>query len=380
MLSEATRKLILATVPTLRAGGETLTKTFYGILMHDYPQAQSIFNMTHQAKGTQARALANAILKYAENIDSLDRLGPLVNGIVHKHVSLNILPEQYPWVGNSLLKALKKVLGPEVATPELIQAWSDAYDQLADILIKAEAKMYDEIEAAPGGWRGEREFTLVRKERESDEITSFYFAPVDGKEIVAYKPGQYITLRAFVDGREYRRNYSLSRCYRPGEYRISVKLEPNGIVSTFLHNKMQVGDNMALYPPAGEFTLVQDERPVVLLAGGVGITPLLAMTESLLNSKKMVTVVHFARPGARAFDDVLEKYAAEHPNLKIVRPNGQPTKEELARHVPVDAQVYFVGPHGFMKFVDNNLIEQGLPRERLHFEFFGPFQPSVVST
>ncbi|HYQ38909.1 MAG TPA: globin domain-containing protein, partial [Pseudomonas sp.] len=106
MLSAQQTAIIKATVPLLETGGETLTKHFYKIMLGEYPQVKVLFNQAHQASGDQPRALANGVLMYARHIDRLQELGPLVGQIVHKHVSLQILPEHYPIVGACLLRAI----------------------------------------------------------------------------------------------------------------------------------------------------------------------------------------------------------------------------------------------------------------------------------
>ncbi|MDE9537432.1 NO-inducible flavohemoprotein, partial [Xenorhabdus bovienii] len=90
---------------------------------------------------------------------------------------------------------------------------------------------------------------------ESDEITSFYLAPDDGKAILDYLPGQYIGLCVTIDGEELRRQYSLSAAPDKKMYRISVKREPGGKVSNYLHDHMMVGRSVNLMPPSGDFTL-----------------------------------------------------------------------------------------------------------------------------
>ena len=143
-------------------------------------------------------------------------------------------------------------------------------------------RVYDEKAAAPGGWRGGRAFKLAAKLEESAEITSFYFRPVDEQPILEFEPGQYIGIKLNIDGQEVRRNYSLSALAKVGRYRISVKREPGGVVSNYLHDRLQVGDIVELFPPAGEFTLAASEKPLVLISGGVGITPTLPMLEAAL--------------------------------------------------------------------------------------------------
>src|SRR5690606_16478452 len=158
-------------------GGEALTTHFYRIMLAEYPTVRPLFNQAHQASGAQQRALANGVLMYARHIDRLEALGPLVSTIVNKHVALQVQPEHYPIVGTCLLRAIREVLGEEIATDAVIEAWGAAYQQLADILIGAEAGTYDALAEAPGGWRGARPFRVARKVAESEEVTSFYLEP-----------------------------------------------------------------------------------------------------------------------------------------------------------------------------------------------------------
>ncbi|MEO0002878.1 MAG: hypothetical protein RLZZ22_570, partial [Pseudomonadota bacterium] len=226
MLNDAQRAIVKSTVPLLETGGETLTRHFYRIMLGEFPEVRPLFNQAHQASGDQPRALANSVLMYAKHIDRLEGLGDLPAQIIHKHVALQVLPEHYPIVGACLLRAIREVLGAEIATDEVLAAWGAAYQQLADILINAEEQVYAATQAATGGWRGARAFRVARKEAESSEITSFYLSPVDGGPVVAHQPGQYIGLRLTVDGQDQRRNYSLSAAANGSELRISVKREP----------------------------------------------------------------------------------------------------------------------------------------------------------
>ncbi|WP_175104562.1 NO-inducible flavohemoprotein [Pararobbsia alpina] len=388
MLSAEHRTIVKATVPLLESGGEALTTHFYKMLLSEHPEVQPLFNQTNQASGAQQRALANGVLMYARHIDELEQLGGLVSQIVNKHVSLQILPEHYPLVGGCLLRSIREVLGTEIATDAVIEAWAAAYGQLADILIAAEANIYDEKANAPGGWRGARRFTVARKVRESEEITSFYLRPEDGKALLEFHPGQYIGLRVVIDGREMRRNYSLSAAASSHEYRISVKREPNGTVSKYLHDSIAEGGMLELFPPAGDFTLELSERPLVLISGGVGITPTLAMLETALKANRPVHFIHAARHGGvHAFRDWIDGLVARHPQLKrfycyaeqrdsdpAADAIGMLDRDLLARWLPAsrDIDVYFLGPLPFMKAVKCHLLELGVPGKQSRYEFFGP--------
>ena len=210
VLTDRQRAIVQSTVPLLETGGEALITHFYQTMLGEYPEVRALFSMAHQQSGAQPRALAYSVLMYAKHIDRLEALGDLPAQIINKHVALQVQPEHYPIVGTCLLRAIREVLGAEIATDEVIDAWGAAYQQLADILIGAERQAYDRTAAAEGGWRGERAFVVEDKVAESAEITSFYLVPADGGPVIAHQPGQYIGLRLVVDGQEQRRNYSLS--------------------------------------------------------------------------------------------------------------------------------------------------------------------------
>ncbi|HEX7984272.1 MAG TPA: NO-inducible flavohemoprotein [Duganella sp.] len=388
MLSAEQKAIITATVPILEQGGEALTRHFYLTLFRDFPQVKPLFNQANQQDGNQQRALANAVLMYARNIERLEQLGPLVSTIVNKHVSLQIQREHYPLVGASLLKAIREVLGAEVATDAVIDAWAAAYGQLADILAGAEQSVYDQNARAPGGWSGAREFKVVSRHAESDEITSFVLRPADGRAVVAHKPGQYIGISVTINGEEARRQYSLSAAGNGATYRISVKREAGGVVSNFLHDQVNVGDSVRLFPPSGDFVLKDGDKPLVLISGGVGITPTLAMLTAALSTGRDVHFIHAARhAGVHAFRDQVDALAQEHPQLRRFycyenatdagpqpHATGYLNQRTLAEWLPVtrDVDAYFLGPTPFMKAVKSHLLELGVPAAQTHYEFFGP--------
>lgn len=388
MLTPEQRAIVKSTVPLLETGGEALTTHFYNIMLAEHPEVRPFFNQAHQANGDQPRALANGVLMYARHIDELDQLGGLVAKIINKHVSLQIQPEHYPVVGSCLLRAIREVLGAEIATDAVISAWAAAYQQLADILIGAEEKIYADTAAAPGGWRGARAFRVARKVPESDEITSFYLEPQDGLALTDFVPGQYIGLRLVVNGQEIRRNYSLSAAANGVDYRISVKREPGGVASGFLHDQVQEGDLLDIFPPAGDFVLAEGDKPLVLISGGVGITPTLAMLDAALKSQRPVHFIHFARNrSVHAFRAAIEARQARHAQLQrfyvydehgndVEAPHaiGLLSNAALADCLPAsrDVDAYFLGPKPFMRRIKKQLHELGVPQAQTRYEFFGP--------
>lgn len=385
MLSPEHISLVKATVPLLESGGEALTTHFYRMMLSEYPQVRPLFNQAHQASGDQPRALANGVLMYAKHIDRLQALGPLVGQIVQKHVSLQILPEHYPIVGSCLLRAIREVLGAEVATDAVIEAWAAAYGQLSQLLIGAEEEIYAATERAPGGWRGGRAFRVADKVRESAEITSFYLRPADGGALLDFVPGQYIGLRLLLDGEEVRRNYSLSQAPNGREYRISVKREAGGRVSNHLHDRVAVGDELELFAPAGEFTLNRSRKPLVLISAGVGITPLLAMLEAAVDDGRPIHFIHCARDRqVQAFAARVDALVAQHPQVKryycleqadaAADAQGRLDAALLQRWLPAerDLDAYFLGPKPFMAMLKRQLRELGVPDAQARYEFFGP--------
>ena len=394
MLTPQQRAIVKSTVPLLESGGEALTTHFYNLMLAEHPEVRPFFNQAHQASGDQPRALASGVLMYARHIDQLEQLGGLVSQIINKHVSLQVQPAHYPIVGACLLRAIREVLGAGIATDEVLAAWGAAYQQLADILIGAEEKIYADTAAAPGGWRGARLFRLARKVAESAEITSFYLAPQDGGALASFEPGQYIGLRLVVNGQEIRRNYSLSAAPNGRDYRISVKRETGGVASAYLHDALHEGDVLEVFAPAGDFVLAAGSKPVVLISGGVGITPTLAMLDAALQGTRPVHFIHFARNrAAHAFRDAIDARNAQHAQLQrfyvydehteetdsakhseAPHATGRLSSEQLGRWLPAsrDVDAYFLGPKPFMRRVKKQLRELGIPEAQTRYEFFGP--------
>ncbi|MEZ8801222.1 NO-inducible flavohemoprotein [Vibrio splendidus] len=389
MLDSQTIEVIKATVPALQVHANEITEYFYPLLFDQHPEVLPYFNQTNQGKGTQPKALANAVIAYGANIDELGNLTEAVKKIVHKHASLGIYPEQYDAVGSCLLQAIKSVLG-SAATDGVIDAWGVAYGQLAQILMDGEESVYADNERLPGGWRGEREFTLAKRVDESEVITSFYFEPVDGQGVPTFDAGQFITIVLDdIDGLSVRRNYSLSDAPGKKYLRISVKREPQGAVSNHLHNQLQVGNTVKLLPPCGDFTLRKNKRPLVLLTGGVGITPAISMLNAEAGSGRDIRFIHAAlNADVHAFKTHVDQLAVDHDHIAPFyvysepSPSCQPhaegfiSKDLIAAQLPhdLDVEFYFLGPKPFMAAALKIAKELGLPDSQIHYEFFGPVE------
>ena len=393
-LSSRTIELVKATVPALEQHGAAITGVMYARLFQD-DHVRALFNHANQGEGGgQVHALAAAILAYARNIDNLGVLGPVVERIAHKHIGYDILPEHYPYVATALLGAIEEVLG-DLATPEILAAWGEAYWFLAEVLKSREVVLRDDIGSLKGGWSGWRGLVVEEKVRESSLITSFILRAADGGPLMRHRPGQYLTLRFDAHGQAgLKRNYSISSAPGADHYRISVKREQSGNGgSRHLHDAIAVGDVLEATPPSGDFFLEEaPQRPVVLLSGGVGLTPMVSMVEAIAAEHPGVEAhyVHGTVSSAtHAMDAHVRSLAAAHGGISVATFYSKPealdavgathdadgfvTVEWLRRNTPLHAaDVYLCGPKTFLRTFVSGLSAAGVRADRIHYEFFGP--------
>ncbi|WP_339229420.1 NO-inducible flavohemoprotein [Oceanobacillus sp. FSL K6-2867] len=399
MLDENTIKIVKSTAPVLQEHSQEIGERFYELLFTRVPDLYNMFNQTNQKRGIQQGALAYGVYLAGANIDNLEAIETMVRRVTEKHRALGVQAEQYPIVGETLLVAVKDVLG-DAATDEVIEAWEKAYQSIADIFIAIEDKLYQQTEQKSGGWIGNRSFYVDQKVKESEVITSFYLKPEDGKSIPAYKPGQYLTIQAEIKGEKYlhMRHYSLSDAPNKEYYRISVKREdsqngaPAGIVSNYLHNEVAAGDTLPIRAPAGDFTYTTEEQPIVLLSGGVGITPMMSMLNTLVETHpdREVTFIH-ATPNSKvhAMREHVEKLAKAYKNITTFVCYSEPTEQDRFEnrydkegYIDLDwlktvlsdnqKDFYFCGPLPFLKSINDALKGWGVPKEQRTYELFSP--------
>lgn len=392
------KALITATVPILKEHGVLLTTHFYSRMFTHNPELKNLFNMGNQESGKQQTALAMAVLAYAENIANPGVLMPVVDRIGHKHVSLDIRPEHYQIVGKHLIASIKEVLG-EAATLEILDAWTAAYQQLADLMSGHESGIYQKKAAQLYGWTGWRPFIVREKIIESAEITSFHLYPADGGHTMMHIPGQYISIRTFIpEINIYQaRQYSISSTPNAEYYRISVKreigaaLDTNGLISNHLHDAVHLGDVLDVTSPAGDFRLDADlNAPIVLISGGVGLTPMISMLQNLVEKdfSYPITWLHGCRNReVHAFKLQLDEIVnTNHQVEQVVFYNAATAmdKEEGIREgyldlnevelLPSDpdTKYYVCGPAAFIRKQYLDLTEMGVSKSSIMFEEFGP--------
>ena len=256
-------------------------------------------------------------------------------------------------------------------------------------------------------WENWRNFVVVRKVRESEEITSFYLKPEDQGEIPSFQPGQFLTIKLDIPGqtKPVIRTYSLSDYSAdPSYYRLSIKREPMpaglgvppGIASNFMHDQIHAGSAISAKPPSGKFVLdVQKSTPAVLISNGVGITPMISMAKAAtqLNPDRPVWFLHGARDGNfHAFREEISTIAEQNSNLTIHFAYSRPRPEDIhvsnlleqghyhsmgyidialiQSLVMQDAEYFLCGSSTFMKSIREGLENAGVPENRVFFESF----------
>jgi nitric oxide dioxygenase len=391
MLTKQHIDIVKSTAPIIEQGGSAITDHFYARLFKENPELKNIFNMSNQHSGRQKVALFEAVLAYAKNIDNLSALKSAVARIANKHTSFNIQAAHYDVVGHHLIETFRELLGKDF-TPQIEEAWSEAYGVLAGIFIQTESSIYDANANKSGGWKGKRAFRLVNKTKESELVTSFVFAPVDEQPVADFKPGQYLGIEIISEHFEHTeiRQYSLSDKPNGKTYRISVKREQgdqDGLVSNFLHDHLHIDDVVDLYAPVGDFYFIDKRAPVVLISAGVGMTPMQSMLEykSDIKYSYPVTYLHACEsPEQYSFAQRIESICrnnhwenhtwfkeVDSMQLKSNQYEGLIDFENVS--LPTDnGDFYLCGPVGFMAFAKTRLEALGVCSSRIHYEVFGP--------
>ncbi|MDD2770226.1 MAG: MOSC domain-containing protein, partial [Methylococcus sp.] len=320
-----------------------------------------------------------------------------------------VLREGRITVGDRLVHQPTPLPSPTVR--EFVQATYDANASLSELKFARNAvdlspewqaliaKRASALRLAKQGkaWSGYKRFVVAERQEECAGIASFYLAPADGAALPAYLPGQHVVVRTDVPNHgAVVRSYSLSSG-QPISNRLRITIKraeftendtPKHLsMSAYLHDSIRTGDELDVKAPAGRFFADEtDDTPLVLLAGGVGITPLFAMFEGAALSGCATTLVYAARNEVeRCFRDPIEQLSAAHPNLRAMflseeefgpslvhnTRKGRITLETLRELDLKRANIFVCGPPGFLDAAEALLKEAGVPDNRIHIEAFG---------
>ncbi len=288
--------------------------------------------------------------------------------------------------------------------PALSQGWKASLRALAEQ--KTSEAGNPGLKASSGpppAWPGFRPLRVARADREAADVVSLSIEPTDGAPLPAALPGQFLVLRLRTtpNGPMLLRNYSMSGMPGASTYRISVKRETNGVVSSYVCDHVRAGDMLDVSAPRGGFILRSGDAPVVLLSAGIGATPELAMLHSLSSaaSRREVWWIYGARnraehPFAKESRDLLQTLANSRSHIVYSKPDSgdQPGVDyDSVGHVDTplldrlgvtrDADFYLCGPPSFLRQLTEGLKTWGADSTGIHAEVFGPetaITPGIV--
>lgn len=252
-------------------------------------------------------------------------------------------------------------------------------------------------------WDGYRKFRIIKKIKETESISSFYLVPNDDKPLPTFFPGQYLTFQLKIPGqaKPVVRCYSLSDSPHPDQFRVTIKREmppkdnpdaPPGLVSNFFHGSLNVNSIVDIRTPRGHFFLdIKKNKPVVLLAGGVGITPVLSMLNAIVAlgiKRETWFFLGVINKKEHVMQEHLETVANENENVRLHVCYSKPDpsnvegqdyhhKERvsvdlLKRLLPSNNYDFFIcSPPGMVKALREDLAAWGVPKDKINFEAFG---------
>ncbi|MCZ0986084.1 MOSC and FAD-binding oxidoreductase domain-containing protein [Streptomyces diastatochromogenes] len=351
--------------------------------------------VAHHRPGFYLRVISEGHVQAGDEI-TLTRKGPEELSVADTDALL-YLPDRDP-------AQLRRALN----IPALSPGWQQSFRELAAAQQPKQEPGWPSERAGtrqPGegpGWPGFKAMRVARIVPETPTISSVYLDITDGTPLPENRPGQYLSVRLAVgDAAPTVRSYSLSSAPTAGTYRISVKHEPHGQVSRYIHDTLRPGDLLDVASPRGTFVLDENTRPVVLVSAGIGATPVLSMLHQLAATMdpRPVWWIHTAHDRAHhAFADESHAllaqlpdahehiyYTAEapHPDEDHIT-QGRPNARSLAAlGIPADADAYLCGPVAFMDDLGGFLRDHGLRPERIHTEQFSALpaiNPGITPT
>ncbi len=390
-LSPEALEVVRATAAVVAAHADQITAHFYPRMFAAHPELLRVFNQGNQATGEQSKALAGSVVAYAVKLIDPDAppFDHVMRRIAYKHVSLGIRPEQYTIVGEHLLASVAEVLGDAV-TPEIAAAWGEVYWLFALQLVAEEARLYRDADVDPA--RPTRPYRVVRRIDETPDVITLVLEPTDGAPLPAVAPGQYVSVFVNLpDGGRQPRQYTVSSTAVRTRLQITVRRvrgvdgAPDGRVSSYLHDQLQIGDVLDVSAPAGDFVLTPTESPILLASAGAGITTVLPIVEQIARTQPQRPVI-VAHADRRAQDHALREIVL-HLGREIDNFTSYAWYEAVDEGdtrsrsgymdltdipLPDDIQVFTCGPLPFMRHVRSTLLARGVPATRIRYEVFGP--------
>ena len=262
----------------------------------------------------------------------------------------------------------------------------------------------DESLERPLSWQGFRTFIVAKRVQETENVTSLVLVPQDGKPLPSFSPGQFVMLSLKIPGhkRSVKRCYSLSAAPSRDHFRITFKLLPDGTATNYLQGTIQVGMTLDVSAPQGRFFLREETRqPLVLIAGGIGITPFLSMTDLVQSRYEKTVLVYSVRNGREhVAKEEIQKLSSRCPHLRVITIYTAPDQGDLfgldydgTERITIDAlrefvdvgaaEFYLCGSLSMTQSLQDQLVSAGVLEEQIHVEGFGEprqFTPTVTAS
>lgn len=372
------------TLPVVGASIGVISEVFYEKLFAAAPSLRTnLFNSANQADRSQQQALASSVASFATLLvtQEPDDIDAIMSRIAAKHASLGVTSDLYEVVRTHLFAAIVEVLGDAV-TPQVAAAWNEVYSLMANSLAEQESQLYRNAGVAAGQvWR---QALVAAREYDGQHSATLFLRPLDGKPFRIHRPGQYTSVRIrFADGTEQIRQYTVTHGRQMGEWALSVKRVPGGLVSPILVDQVEEGDQLTVSQPFGGVVVESDDdRPLLLVSAGIGVTNTLATLQYLAtyNPGRKVTIIHVDRSAYEhvrrmEFSAVVKSLPNSKLFLRYTEFDGEHEdgRNPLTRvPLPPDAQTYVCGPIEFMRSIRRELIGAGLSPAAIHFEAFAP--------
>ncbi|GAB0494820.1 hypothetical protein MMPV_006116 [Pyropia vietnamensis] len=331
VISPDTVRIVKSTAPVLKEHSVSIVERFYSILFERHPEAAAYFNIVPSSPAggnsdcnssggsrgqsrEQIQRLSMAVLFYAQKIDALDTLGPVLDRIASKHVSRATPAAFYPIIGSCLIAAIGDVLGA-AATPEIVAAWTEAYGFLADALKATEAKVAAGLAEKTGGWTTYAPFVVAAVAKEAvpaGQAASLTLRPTAEAPVVSptWKAGQYVGLclpLTAVGGGQTETGASVRRtCFitsapaAGADIRVTLVTGPGVPVDPVVESLMRlpVGAAVEVSPPLGSFTYDhpvlgsrRPSSPAVFVTSEAGVPEVATLVREALAAGRPVTLV-----------------------------------------------------------------------------------------
>lgn len=359
--------LIRTSFAAITSKFDELGKLFYGLLFYRAPETRDLFPV---AMGVQRSRFLQALVHVLQTVDRPEDAAIFLRQLGRDHRKFGVLAKHYDAVGVALLEALAEVSG-SAWTPQVEGAWRDAYAFVATTMYKAA-----EAERGPAIWLAR----VTHHQRLRDHLAVVH---VQTSVPVPYAAGQYLTIEIPQRPRMWR---SLSPANAPsgdGTVEFHVRTVPDGWVSRAIVAHSNIGDVWRIGPPMGQLTLAPDsKRDLLMVVGGTGLSPALAILEELVRTRSDRKVGLFY--GARDVGDLyaidrLRTLSHQHPWLTVipvVEQGGHPTggatgtvAEAVARYGAwADRETMISGSPDMVRATVSAMLDAGTPLNRIHYD------------